>query len=68
MERWNAAAGGLGLRQSPAALIDAGGLESGTGVPQSKAAAPRAADGASAFRDRTFHTRGIIVFLSEDWF
>jgi hypothetical protein len=46
MERGNAAAGGLGLRQPSAAFKVVGIKQSGTGVPHSKAAAPQSADGA----------------------
>jgi hypothetical protein len=48
-------------------LLDAGNLKSGRGLPQSKAAAPRTADGLSAFQNRTCNTTGIIMFLSEEW-
>jgi hypothetical protein len=46
-----AAAGGLGLRQSSAAFEVAGITQSGRGLPQSKAAAARAAGGLSAFHE-----------------
>jgi hypothetical protein len=62
-----AAAGGLGVRQSSTAFEVPGIKQSGTGVPHSKAAAPQAADGPSAFHNRVFKPRVIIMFLSEDW-
>jgi hypothetical protein len=61
-----AAAGGLGLRQSAAAFEAPGIKQSGRRLPQSKAASPRAADGTSAFHDRTLSPKVTIMFLGED--
>jgi hypothetical protein len=60
MERWIAAAGGLGLWRSSAAFKVAGIKQSGGGLPQSKAAAPQSASGPSEPEKKTSPGTGTI--------